>query len=98
MPQKFTPFGLKDDYEKQSLEKKKKLEAILLKFRPWENKTFISNENGDIAEKLCDYDYQSNELLDLHTSGLSPAKVEFIYVNSDKHDFAINVIGLFANK
>ena len=103
----YTGLGLNEDFEKNRSKRKEKLELLLLKFKPWEKHNFSNantndRESGSIYETIemyqrNDYDYQS-ELLDLDVSGLTPAQVQFIFENSEKHDFCVNPIlhGLLA--
>ena len=49
------------------------------------------------SEKPKKFD-MCHEVLELHTSGLTFAQIQFIFSNCDQHNFAVNILGAHKQK
>ena len=92
-----------------SKERTDKISELLKIFRPWEQDLSEINEilpeNGCIYEsieqdkKKKSFDeYFHSDLLEIDTSGLTVAQIQFVFDNALKHNFAVNILGIFGQK
>ena len=93
-----------------SQDRSMKLGELLRKFKPWMEKYELdqgseieTGEEGCIYEnmetqKKQNMEYFQADLLEIETSGLTVPQIHFVFANSLRHNFAINIVGIFGQK